>query len=88
MHQAKTMSQIESKSTKQGKPQQITKEEYKALRQRLDKLTGCINARLISLCDDDQALAEYGKKIPKGKKAAARKYLKNYRDLKSGKYKA
>ena len=70
----------------QIKAQQITVEEYKALRQRLDKLTGCINGRLISLADDDKALSEYGKTIPKGKKAKARKYLKDYRDLKSGKY--
>lgn len=68
------------------KPQQITKEEYKELRQRLDQLNGCINARLISLNDDNQALKEFAKTIPSGKKARARKYLKDYRDLKSGKY--
>ena len=79
MHQAKTMSQI--------KAQQITKEEYKALRSRLDKLRGCVQGRIISLADNDEALAEYGKTIPKGMKQHARRYLKEYRLLKSGKYK-
>lgn len=69
-------------------PQQITPSEYKKLRKRLDKLQGCINARVIMLNETDvKALLAYTSKLSKKKRDIAREHLRTTIDIKNEKMK-